>query len=222
MQGLLAALDVVVDGVVRGKVKDNQYIDIEVSEMQHYVQLAMGNFYMPPTLVEAGSESPVLTAEWKMGLLRGKCYLNKTGVVSGQESGPNKADAYNIDMNAFSAFAQELLPRMRQMFEGQGVRDRIRSANNMYHHLYLRFDMDYIELSYEPKETKGLAQWATGRITEKVKYSQLGLTLPKELPPNWAEALKDVVVDEIVNNSRADLGIDRQGAFAEVSMHSLF
>ena len=110
-----------------------------------------------------------------------------------------------------------------EMFRGNGIRDRILSANNRNHCIDVNFSDKGIRLFWQAEKARGIKQWLTGEEEEWITYSQIGLSpLPvSRRPDGYWEFLDIWVTDAIVNDSQANME-HCAGGITLRSKHNLF
>lgn len=189
-----------VDGVNKGSVAKDQHIDLPINGQSHEITLRTG----------LGSPSPL--------------NVSKITIPAGAAS--FFAIAFNNTLSAGplnDTFGNAVTETVLQMFRGRGALDRIKHPNNRNRNLYVNLYSDRIEISYDVVKTRGFEQWSTGRETEKIPYSRLGLAPPANANAyNYWSFLTTMVKDSIVADSKADMERDSLGGFRPRTVHNLW
>jgi len=104
-------------------------------------------------------------------------------------------------------FEQELAGFILNMVRGKGFRDRIFHPNNRHNAVEISLRADYILVYYDVAQTKGLAQWASGREEEKISYFSAGLNPPAKSrqPGGYWSHMEMVIRDVITCDKQANL-----------------
>ena len=122
-------------------------------------------------------------------------------------------------------FRDQLVEFIVQMFQGQGIRDRINDPNNRNHNVQLQISFDGIRLSWDLGKTRGLKQWLTGKQEEFISYENIGLrVLPEERRPGgYWEFIQTYAEQAILNDEKANMMHDQLGGFTfNTAKHKLF
>ena len=132
-------------------------------------------------------------------------------------------DAFQIGL-VHDPFRDKIIEFIIQIFQGQGIKDRINNPNNRNHNIYLKVCYDGIYLSWDVAKTHGLKQWATGQEEEFISYQSAGLQiLPAEkMPSGYWEFVQNCAEETILKDEKANMMKDHLGGFTYNTKHNLF
>lgn len=227
LKARLATFDILVDNIILGKIKNNSSLEISIDEGSHYLGIAMGVYHYPAVKISPGIEGAIFSIEIKAKFPNNFRepilfpMLEKTGIIPAKELLNTQSIITNEKFKEFISFKNKVVDFMIKVFNGQGIIDRIQLTNNRNHNIYVVIHKDGISLEYEAENTKGITQWATGRVTEKIYYKQMGVELPSLLPEHWSESLFNEIRAGILSNN-TEFTFDSMGGFCKNALHPLF
>lgn len=237
MMGLAVTLNVVVNAYCFAQLNAGQYVDLEISEdnkLKIWVTYEGMDYECTPLAIHS-EEAPVFECKWERvfwdkgrGLMKNmlmgnkpRVHLEKVGTITGPETKHSPGKVFDFTPFEAHEFMSDLTNRVVEIFNGQGVIDRIQSPDNAGKDVFLDFYDEYLTVSYRPVQTHGAKQWATGLVEEKIYYEKdLGMRVPA-LPPNWKELTKAFAIYDIVHKGQAGLTEDKYGGLGFGGVHSL-
>ena len=214
--------DVLVDNIISGRIKSNSSIEINIDESTHFIGLAMRKEYSPTIKIEPGMDGVIfsITIKYRLpsNLSEPILYpmLEQKGIIPGKVMINGQNSTIDEKFKDFISFRGKVVAFMIKVFTGQGIVDRMRLQNNRNHHIYVVVHSDGISIEYEPETTK-----ATGRVSEKIHYSQMDVKLPSVLPEHWSESLWVQIKEGILLNN-SEITCDSMGGFCRTEINPLF
>lgn len=220
-------LDILIDNIILGRIKNNSTLEINIDENSHFIGLAMRKEHFPSIRIEPGPDGVIFSITIKyrspINIVEPILFpmLEQKAVIPARVMINRQCLTIDEKFKDFISFRSDLVAFMIKVFNDQGIIDRMRLPNNKNHHIYVVIHCDGISIEYEPETTQGIVQWATGRVLEKIYYSQIGLKLPSVLPEYWAESLWEEIKTGILL-SNSEIACNSMGAFYRNEIHPLF
>ncbi len=232
MAGRFVTYQITIDNIIMAQIENDSTISLTIDSSPHVIGLVVPDWSSPGIQIPEGREGYAFSISFVTDFSRlrswglttsvtvgGPC-LTLTEVLPAEELSENTESV--MDQYAdFIAFRESLVKFMIKVFNGQGIMDRIQLENNSHHNIYIVVHDDCISVEYEPIHTRDVIQWATGRIAEKIYYSEMGLELPAELPPRWSETLLREITQGIIS-SNLELSCDEFGGICRTKLHRLY
>lgn len=215
----LAAYQVSIDNKIVGWLENDSAISISVDEFPHVLGVALRDIRKTEANIPAGTDGYIFSMS--LETLQGIPHLQLTGKIPTAEMANLTAEVTFDEFKDYTAFKDNLVAFMIKIFNGQGIQDRLQSENNSNHNIYIVIQPNGISLEYTPVRTQGLLQWATGRISEKIYYKEIGLELPSKLPEHWSKMLLREIIQGILS-SNSDFIYDSLGGIRKTKMHPLY